>query len=111
MWEIDREMDRRGVKSPLDLTEFDNWVNEATRRDIRKIASEREVFGLKVWEYRIISREELMSAGPFEVDLIFLEEDREKVLALIEKHKRKEIDDCEFVKRLFDMAYYDCLWV
>ena len=110
-WEIDKEMDERGILNPLDLTEFDSWVNKATRRDINKIIEKHKAFGLKVWEYEIIPPEKLKNAPTFSVDLIFLEKDREKVLELIQKHKNHEIDDYDFVKKLFEIAFYSCTWV
>lgn len=104
---------KRGV-DPLDLTEFDaDWVNTATRKDIRKIVKKygKKVFGLKIWKFETLSPKELLSVGNFNVDLIFLEKDKQKVIELIKSYRDGKISDREYVDKLFELALYDCLWV
>jgi len=110
VWEIDRKMAEHGV-SVLDLTEFDQWVNEATRKDINRIISESDVFGLKFWTWDILERHELKNAGNFDVDVILRKEDKEKVLELIGQYKNRKITAKEIVDAIFDMAIYVCTWV
>jgi len=111
MDEITKEMIKRRA-NPFDLTEFDQWVNEATRKDIKRIVRERkDVFGLKFWDWKILEGEELENAGNFSVDVILDKKDKRKVLELIEKYEKGEITDREIVDRIFDLAIYDCLWV
>jgi len=110
VWEIDRKLMEHG-KTPLDVTEFDQWVNEATRKDINKIVSEKDVFGLKFWTWDILERNELKNVGNFGVDVILKRRDREKILELIEKYKNGKISAREIVDIIFDMAVYVCEWV
>jgi len=111
--ELAKEMLERGVTNPLDLTEFDQWVNDATRRDIENIARKYNfrVFGLKFWSWRKKRDRELLDTKNFEVDLVFRDEDEPKVDALIEKYERREIDEMKVIEELFDLAVMDCMWV
>lgn len=97
--------------NPFYLTEFDQWVNDLTREDINDIIEKYEVFGVDTFDYKIIEKDELRNAPNFSVNLIFLEEDRDKVVELIEKYRRGEIDIGEIAKKLVDMAFYVCEWV
>jgi len=109
---IDKALARHNV-SPFDLTEFDQWVNDATRKDVKEIAASCRVFGLKIWDYEIIEGEALRS-GPvynFSVDLLFFEDKRKLVKALMDRYKRGEMDDMKFIHQLFDEALYVCMWV
>jgi hypothetical protein len=108
-WEIDKEMDKRGIVNPIDLEETDTWVNSATRRDIRKILKKynNKVFGLKFWSWEVVEGEKLKNVGTFEIDLIFRNEDKEKVFEKIKNEK----DAYKLVLALFDMALYSCSWV
>jgi hypothetical protein len=114
MGKLEEEMKRRGVSNPLDLTEFDQWVNDATREDI-KAAVEREggcVFGLKMWTWEIVPAETLLKGVcNFGVDLIFRERDREKVMGIIEEGEKSLMDARAIVNKLFGLAIMSCLWV
>jgi len=112
-WEIDREMTRHRVVNPFELTEFDSWVNEATRKDINSIIDKYGdgVFGLKFWKWTILKRKNLCDVCNFGVDLIFKEEQLEEVKSIISKYENREIDNREIVDKLFDMALYIAVWV
>jgi len=111
--ELAKRMIEHGVVSPFDLTEFDQWVNDATRKDIENVARKHDfkVFGLKFWSWKKKRGRELIGARNFEVDLIFRDEDEPKVDALIKKYKKREINEMKVVNELFDLAVMDCLWV
>ena len=113
VWEIDKEMVKHRIVNPLDLTEFDSWVNEATRKDINSIVDKYGdgVFGLEFWKWTILKGEKLRDVCNFGVDLIFKEEQLEEVKSLISKYENREIDNREIVDKLFDMALYIAVWV
>jgi hypothetical protein len=109
---LTKEMIERGVRSPFDLSEFDQWVNDATRKDINEIANKREVFGLHVWDFTILERKELLGKiYNFGVDHIFDVKDRERVLSAIEQYKSGKIGAQEFLDLIFPIAVYSCMWV
>ena len=110
--ELARSMSERGV-SPFDLTEFDQWVNDATRTDIENVGRKHDfkVFGLKFWSWTKKRGRELLDVKNFEVDLIFRDEDETKVDEIIRKYERGEIDAKKAVDELFDLAVMDCMWV
>ena len=111
--ELAKRMIEHGVVSPFDLTEFDQWVNDATRKDIENVARKHDfkVFGLKFWSWKKKRGRELIGARNFEVDLIFREEDEEKVDELIGKYEQGKIDSVSIVNKLFDLAIEACTWV
>jgi hypothetical protein len=109
---LTKAMIDRKVRSPFDLTEFDQWVNDATRKDINEIAKNQEVFGLHVWDFKILERKELLGKiYNFGVDHIFENKDRERVLSAIEQYKSKKISAQEFLDLIFPIAVYSCMWV
>jgi len=54
-------MKEHGISNPWNLTEFDQWVNDATRKDINDAVelNNGQVFGLKIWTWREIEAEHL----------------------------------------------------
>jgi hypothetical protein len=114
MGKLEEEMERRGISDPFDLTETDQWVNDATREDI-KAAVKREdghVFGLKMWTWEIVPAESLLKGVcNFGVDLIFRESDREKVMKVIEEGEKNLMRAGILIDRLFALAVMSCLWV
>ena len=113
VWEIDKEMAKHRIVNPLDLTEFDSWVNEATRKDINSIIDRYGdgVFGLKMWKWDVLRGKELRDVGNFEVDLVFRKDRMERVKNLISKYENREIDERKIVDELFDQALYVATWV
>jgi len=129
--ELAKQMKAHGVANPWSLTEFDQWVNDATRTDIATIAEKHnyEVFGLKLWrEWKKIRGRDLVGALNFSVDLIFKNEDEAKVDKLIgeyDEQTKKEwstekyavalahISDAtkKLVDQLFELALMSCSWV
>ena len=79
--EVSKEMAKRGIRSPFDLTEMDQWVNDASRRDIRRMYIEQDglVFGLETWTRKKVRGVQLLNLKNFEVDALFKLEDEEKV--------------------------------
>jgi len=120
VWEIDKEMAKRGVVNPFELTEFDSWVNEATRKDINSLVDKfgNNVFGLKFWDWIILKGNELRNICNFGVDIVFLKKDLEKVKEAIEEY-RKSVEkkgwnqklDKQIVDKLFSLALYSAMWV
>jgi len=114
MRKLEEEMKRRGISNPLELTEADQWVNDATREDIKAIVERGGgcVFGLKMWKWEIVPAETLLKGvRNFGVDLIFRERDREKVMEIIEEWKKGLMDAKAVVDKLFDLAIMSCTWV
>lgn len=114
-YKIDEELKKHGIKSIFDLTEFDQWVNKATREDINSIIEKQKVFGLKLWEYEIIEREQLDNICNFGVNYIFKIMDRNKILKLVNDYKRKKDfkvqNTMKFVNILSKLSIYYCHWV
>jgi len=113
-------MQAHGIKNPFDLTEFDQWVNDATRKDIETIAAQHgwNVFGLKMWrEWTKIRGKDLQGALNFSVDYIFKNEDEKKVDQIIVNYKWKvkknwsQKLDSETVDKISKLAIHVCCWV
>jgi len=129
--ELAKQMEVHGITNPWDLTEFDQWVNDATRTDIVATAEQHnyEVFGLELWgQWKKIRGRNLVDALNFSVDLIFKNEDEAKVDKLIgeyDEQTRKKwstekyavavasISDItkKLVDQLFELALMSCTWV
>ena len=105
-----RELPARYI---FELSEADNWVNDATRKALNFIADTLgdRVFGLQFWKWRFFKSDELRNAPNFSIDLIFLEEDRPQVEQLIQQYENRQIDNHQIVYKLFDLAIYNCTWV
>jgi hypothetical protein len=109
-------MKERGIRNPWMLTEFDQWVNDATRKDIENTVEKEggEVFGLKVWTWEIIPAEQLKDICNFGVDLIFRNHDKEKVFRVIDEEAKKPFSMAatkKLVDELFKLAVLSCTWV
>jgi len=114
--ELAREMKERGITSPWDLTEFDQWVNDATRKDIENMVEKEggEVFGLKVWTWEMLPAEKLNGICNFGIDLVFRNRDRAKVLKIIDEESKKPFSMAttkKLVEELFKLAILNCTWV
>ena len=115
--ELWKQMKAHGKTDPWELTEFDQWVNDATRKDIENLLGENSnVFGLKFWSWVRIPPEKLKGICNFGVDLIFREEDKEQVEELINdyqqnKHGWNVKKAKALTEKLFDLAILDCTWV
>lgn len=114
-----REMKRRGIKNPFELTEFDQWVNDATREDINILAEKHLIFGLKLWDFVIIDRNDLKDICNFGVSFIFRSKDRSKILNIIKSYKNHKkrfsgfnmMKTQQAVENLIKLAIYSCVWV
>ena len=114
-------MKARGITNPWDLTEFDQWVNDATRKDIEKIVAAQQdwkVFGLEMWrEWEKTRGRDLQGALNFSVDYIFKNEAEAKVDALIQQYKKAAEEnrstrlDSGIVDKLSKLAIHVCWWV
>jgi hypothetical protein len=109
-------MKAHGIRNPWDLTEFDQWVNDATRKDINSIAEQQnyEVFGLEMWTWKKIRGKALVDTLNFSVDLIFKNQDEPKVDTFIQRHKRRKWTmkkDKWLIDELFKIALMTCTWV
>lgn len=113
-------MQAHGITNPWQLTEFDQWVNDATRKDIETIAAQHDwkVFGLKMWrEWTKIRGKDLEEALNFSVDYIIKNEDEAKVDALIQEYKKAAEKrwstklDHEAVGKISKLAIITCWWV
>jgi len=110
-------MKEHGISNPWNLTEYDQWVNDATRKDIKDIVERNngQVFGLKIWSWKEIEAEHLKEVCNFDVDLIFKNEQRTQVRELIAAYKKRTTwsmkADKQLVDQLFDLAILSCTWV
>lgn len=120
MSELAKQMKAHGITNPWDLTEFDQWVNDATRKDINTMAEQHnyEVFGLHMWrDWEKIRGKALVDALNFSVDLIFKNEDEPKVDQLINEYKKAADEnwamavDKKAVADFFKLAIMSCTWV
>jgi len=115
--ELISEMKRRGIRNPWELTEFDQWVNDAERKDINSILSTQEVFGLKLWDMKVLEADQLKNVGNFGVDYLFLKKDRERVMKLVKEYQEKEKQEwsmklvSDFVHKLSKLSVHGCIWV
>jgi len=116
-----------GITDPFDLTEFDQWVNDATRKDIETTARQNnfEVFGLHMWKpWTKIRGKDLTTVPPvynFSVGLIFKNSDEPKVDEIIKNYEQKvagkewdkEMSNLatKTVNSLHKLAIETCLWV
>jgi len=124
-WEIVREMERLNIRSIFDITEFDQSLNDATRRDITKLLKKHrgKLIGLKLWSYEVKRGEELENVPNFGVDYIFRAEDEEKVKRIVENFEKRQgelrkiglaysmNEVGELLDKLDAIAVYECLWV
>lgn len=112
-------MKAHGITNPWDLTEFDQWVNDATRKDIETTAEQHnyEVFGLEMWQWKKIRGRDLVGALNFSISLIFKNEDEPKVDQIINKYKEESEKnwsmklDMKTVDDLHALALMSCTWV
>jgi hypothetical protein len=125
MDEFLKEMQRLGIKDVFEITEFDQSLNDATRREINKLLKRynNKLFGLKLWDFKIINATELKNIHNFGVNYIFKLEDEEKVKNIIEEYKKKEKEleeqgipfsakeTWELLNKLEEIAIYSCFWV
>jgi hypothetical protein len=112
MSKVIEAMKEHGIRSPYDLTEFDQWVNEAQRADINDLLKERgeeKVFGLKLNPLTWIPGAKLKDMCNFGVDYIFDEDDYHNVELAIYKYMEKNYS--RFLDELAFFALDCCLWV
>jgi hypothetical protein len=108
---LTKEMVERGIRTPFELTEFDQWANDATRRDINELVEKHEVFGLKLWSMEVVEKERLRDVCNFGVDVVFDEKDRNDVMSAIARYRNGELSDRCFIDLIFTLGLYTCLWV
>ncbi len=127
MSELAKQMKDHGITDPWNLTEFDQWVNDATRKDIETTVKENnfEVFGLHIWKpWTKIRGKDLTTVPPtynFSVDIIFKNSDEPKVDEIIKNYEdaaagkewNKELQKLTWktVNALHKLAIESCLWV
>jgi hypothetical protein len=96
----------------FDITEFDQWVNEATREDLRMLydLTNGDIFAIDYDLKEIIEdKEMILNAGNFSIRAIYLNKDKEKVKELLEK--KDKMDLRKFLNRILGLSVYCCLWV
>ena len=108
------ELKKHGVKNPWDLTEFDTWVNDATREELNYLADSKDCFGLEMYDYKIIEKDRLKNICNFGVNYIFENKDKDRVLKEINDYRNVRFDGHrlkDFVNNLQDLSIYSCIWV
>lgn len=110
--EIIKEMKRLGIRHPLEATEHDQSLNDATRRDINRLLEEHggQIAGLKLWKFDVKRGSELKEICNFGVDYVFKAEDMTKVEQLVAAYRRDGRVD-KFMGGIGELAIYSCLWV
>jgi hypothetical protein len=84
-----KEMEARHITDPWELTEYDQWVNDAPRKDIEDIVKQNpNVFGMKIWNWTKIRGQALVGAFNFSVDYIFKDTDEPKVDKIIKQYNK-----------------------
>ena len=113
------EIKEHRINSLFDLQETDQWVNDATRKEINWILdnyNDGRIFGVNDL-YSIVEKENLRDARNFSVKLLFKEEKRNQVKTIIDDYTtertNKEFIDFlpKFFKSLIDLSCYCCVWV
>jgi len=117
-------MKAHGITDPENLTEFDQWVNDATRVDIENIVKghNAEVFGIHTWKpWKKTKGKNLIGTCNFSVDYIFKNTDEQAVDKIIAKYEEKakgkewnkELSKLSWktVTALNNLALDSCLWV
>jgi hypothetical protein len=98
--------------SIFELTEFDQWVNEATREDLRMLydLTNGDIFAIDYDLKEIIEdKDMILNAKNFSIRAIYLNKDKEKVKELLKK--RDKIDLRKFLDKILGLSVYCCLWV
>jgi hypothetical protein len=101
------EMKKRGLNFD-DLTEYDQWVNDATRKELEQF--DENYFGLEFWTWKIYPAP-FKNVKNFQFDIVLRNKDLRRVLEIIDDYENKRIDVCECVKLIFKLAVYVCFWV
>jgi hypothetical protein len=98
--------------SIFDITEFDQWVNEATKEDLKVLyeLTNGDIFAVDYDLKEIIEdKDMILNAKTFSIRAIYLNKDKEKVKELL--RKRDKMDLKNFINKILDIAIYCCLWV
>jgi len=101
-----------GISNPWQLTEFDQWSNDAQRQDINELLDkmgEEGIVGLKLNENEWIPGARLRDVCNFGVDFVFAAAQRPKVEKLIRKLKEKKYS--KLLEKLSNIALENCMWV
>lgn len=122
--EVSREMEAHG-KTVEELTESDQWVNDATRKDICAVAEKHgyEVFALKMWGWTKIRGRELTTVPPvynFSVDYLFKNSDEaevDEITAEYDAYAKGRVWSRKMrklawktINRLNMLALMNCIW-
>jgi len=108
-----KEMKRRGIRDPFDLTETDQWVNDATRVDIKAVYEKESghVFGFDLWTGVKIRGDELLNCPNFGCAVIVREENEAKVDESYAAYKKGELTADKYIDTVFDLAAMSATWV
>ena len=115
------ECKSHNVNNLHELKETDGWVNDATRREINWILdTQGDVFGLTEGEngnWHAVEPCDLRDAKNFSVKVIFRESKRDKIASIVQEYNcnrpyKFDMDYMAlFIKNIFDMSMYSCIWV
>ena len=108
-----KEMKRRGIRDPFDLTETDQWVNDATREDIRAVYETEggRVFGFDLWTGVKIRGDKLLNCPNFGCAVIIRDENEAKVNESYATYKKGELTSNKYIDSVFDFAAMSATWV
>jgi hypothetical protein len=98
--------------SIFDITEFDQWVNESTKEDLKVLyeLTNGDIFAVDYDLKEIIEDKNIiLNAKTFSIRAVYLNKDKEKVKELLKK--RDKMDFRNFVDKILDISVYCCLWV
>jgi len=101
------------VRSIYDISEFDNWINVAQRKDINELLDKRgeeNVFGLKLNPLGVIPGSKLRDICNFGVDYVFSNEEGVPIRVGLAMYENKE-NYVKMLDALDKLALETCIWV
>ena len=110
-FEITKEFKRLRI-TPYEATEFDQSLNDATRRDINRFVDEygNNIMGVSLWDFKMMQGEELRDALNFSVNYLFKADDLERVTGVIDAYKEHK-NAKMFLDEMEMISVYTCFWV
>jgi len=113
MSHVAKAMIEHGTNSIFDISEHDQWINDAQREDINELLDkrgEKKVFGLKLNPLEVIPGSKLRNICNFGVDYVFSNEDGEPIRVGLAMYENKE-NYGKLLDALEKLALESCMWV
>jgi len=113
MSHLAKAMQEHGTRSIYDISEFDQWINVAQRKDINELLDRRgegNVFGLKLNPLEVIPGSKLRDVCNFGVDYVFSNEGGVAIRVGLAMYENKE-NYVKMLDALEKLALDTCMWV